>query len=222
MSNQGLDYIPPRDAEFKQWATQYSQVCQARAGELGLSPEDVAKILGAATGFATAHAESLRARDAAKGAKAAKDLERKRAEEVLRTFSQLIQIRLGTTDELRAELGLPIPDRIRTRLSPEAILMITPPGIATECLPGGIILVHCGPNPLNEHENALPKGVRGVRLLCRIEDGEEFHLGDTVRSPLNHQVSTGVPVVVTYRAAYFDRAMRLGPLGQPVRGTVTV
>ncbi len=182
----------------------------------------MAKIIEAQTGSAGTYGEHLRGKDAAKGLKAAKDAERKSAERVFRTYSQIIQIRPETTDELRALLGLPIPDRIRTRTSPDAIRQISPPAIVTECLPGGIILVHCGPNPLNEHENALPKGVRGFRLFCRIGDGEEIHLGDDVRSPFPHEPKTPVPVVVTYRAAYFDRAMRLGPLGQPARGTVIV
>jgi hypothetical protein len=222
MDTQDRDYIPYRDADFIQWSKQFAQVCQERPGECGLSPEDVAKITEAKTSSGAAYAEHLRGKDAARGLKAAKDAERKDAERVFRTYSRIIQARPETTDALRALLGLPIPDRIRTRQSPEAILQITPPMIVTECLPGGIILVHCGPNPLNEHENALPRGVRGMRLFARIGEGPESFLAEVVRSPFPHPVPGGVPVVVTYRAAYFDRAMRLGPLGQPVRGTVIV
>ncbi len=222
MAREGPDYIPRRDAEYTQWAKQFAQGCQARAAELGLSPAEVAKITGEDNSWVAVFLKHIQDKQTSMGSKAEKDLKRKTSERVFRTYAQLIQIRPETTDELRALLGLPIPDRIRTRTSPDAIRQISPPAIVTECLPGGIILVHCGPNPLNEHENALPKGVRGFRLFCRIGDGEEIHLGDDVRSPFPHEPKTPVPVVVTYRAAYFDRAMRLGPLGQPARGTVIV
>jgi len=158
-------------------------------------------------------------RDAAKGAKGAKDLERKRAERVLRTFSQLIQVRPGTTDELRAELGLPVPDRTRTRLDPEKILLHPPPLHLVK--PGrGQVELHFGPDPEDENSNALPEICRAQGGVPPAASGWVF-IAEISHSPHVDVLGNSAPVTVTYRFQYVDRLGRPGSFSDPVTVAVS-
>lgn len=83
-----------------------------------------------------------------------------------------------------------------------------------------------GKNPLNAHQNALPKGIRGVRIWqCPgdtppVKDEDWRFLDDCNRSPYTHVLMNSRPLTISYRVAYIDRKNRAGLPSDPV--TVTI
>jgi len=222
-----LDFIPRQDDSFKAWFDNFTVYAQAHAGELGLSPAQVAELVAVRDAWDAGFSRNVEARNAAMAATADKDRLRKEAEQVVRLCSGLIQRRRETTNDQRASLGIRITERKPTPLAPDAIRHISTPSLVLDWSQRGQVTIHFGQNPSDEPHNALPEGVRGVRLWCApaAPDTEAEHLAwewlaDDTRSPYIHVHR--VPGEVVYRAQYIDRKLRLGPLGGPVSASVTL
>jgi hypothetical protein len=222
-----IDFIPRQDDLFKVWFDNFTTYAQAHAVELGLSPAQVAELVAIRVAWDAGFGRHIEARNAAMGATAEKDRLRREAEQMIRFCSGYIQRRRETTNDQRVSLGLRIPDRKPTALSPDAILHISPPSLVLDWSMRGQITIHFGPNPNDEHRNGLPEGVKGVRLWWAPADPDKDlehlaweWLADDTHSPYLHVHR--VPGTVFYRAQYIDRKLRLGPLGQPVSASVTL
>ncbi len=216
------DYIPERDEDFNIWGKNFDQYLQAHAGVWNLPPAMISDLEGKQTDFDCKHLASEQGHKTAKALKAAKDESRKQAEAAFRSVAQIIQAHPETTDEHRAGLGLTKLDKTKTALSPDRVLTLPPPMLHLDWSVRKQVTVHFGPNPLNEHENALPEGIYAVRIFAKVGEGAEAFLADDTNSPYLHQVQTNAPVTVTYRACYVDRKLRVGPLGQLASCTVSV
>ena len=83
-----------------------------------------------------------------------------------------------------------------------------------------------GKNPLNAHKNALPKGIRGVRIWHYFGDDPPVkrqlwtHLADVKESPYFHEPGNTEYLVISYMVAYIDRYGRPGISSKP--GTTSV
>ena len=222
-----LDFIPRQDDTFKAWFDTFTAYAQAHAGELGLSPAQAAELTAKRDAWDAGYGRHIEAHHASMAATAEKDRLRREAEQMVRFCSGYIQRRRETTNDQRVSLGLRIPDRKPTPLSPDAVLRISPPSLVLDWSQRGQVSIHFGPNPSDEHRNGLPEGVRGVRLWWAPADPEKDlehlaweWLADDTRSPYLHVHR--VPGTVFYRAQYLDRKLRLGPLGGPVSASVTL
>jgi hypothetical protein len=222
-----LDFIPRQDDSFKAWFDTFTDYAQAHAVALGLSPAQIAELVAKRDAWDAGFGRHIEARNAAMGATAEKDRLRKEAEQMIRFCSGYIQRRRETTNDQRVSLGLRIPDRKPTPLSPDAVRLISPPSLVLDWSKRGQVTIHFGPNPSDEHRNGLPEGVKGVRLWWAPADPEKDldhldweWLADDTHSPYLHVHR--VPGTVFYRAQYLDRKLRLGPLGGPVSASVTL
>jgi len=222
-----IDFIPRQDDLFKVWFDNFTTYAQAHAVELGLSPAQVAELVAIRDAWDAGYGRHIEARQASMGATADKDRLRREAEQMVRFCSGYIQRRRETTNGQRVSLGLRIPDRKPTALSPDAVRLISPPSLVLDWSKRGQVTIHFGPNPSDEHRNGLPEGVKGVRLWWAPADPEKDlehlaweWLADDTRSPYLHVHR--VPGTVFYRAQYIDRKLRLGPLGGPVSASVTL
>ena len=222
-----LDFIPRQDDSFKVWFDKFTAYAQAHAGELGLSSAQATELASIRVAWDAGYGRHIEAHHASMAATADKDRLRREAEQMVRFCSGYIQRRRETTNDQRVSLGLRIPDRKPTPLSPDAVLRISPPSLVLDWSQRGQVGIHFGPNPSDEHRNGLPEGVKGVRLWWAPADPEKDlehlaweWLADDTRSPYLHVHR--VPGTVFYRAQYLDRKLRLGPLGGPVSASVTL
>lgn len=221
------DYIPASDSMFDEWGRTFYEYCLASAASLGLLADDVRAIQDAYDEWHSAYSDHQNARNAARGAAELKDEQRDGAEEVFRRFTKIIQARPETTDSDREGLGITVPDRTRTALAAQMVLANEAPLVLVDHSLRGQTIIHFGPNPSNERENALPQGMRGSKIWYHIgglpETEDEWKwLADDTNSPYTHIIRGDKALTLAYRAQYFDRRMRLGPFGDPVVVTISV
>jgi len=220
------DYIPASDAQFDEWIANFSTYCTAHTLELGLSPVQLTEIQGVNTAWHADYVAHQTAQNSARAATVAKNAIRDTAEGSVRQYAQMIQANPAMTDVHRAALGITIPDETPTA-APDIIGEITPPLLLLDWSLRGKCMVHFGPNPGNERENAMPATARGAKIWFHvggIPSGEEEWqwLADDTNSPYEHNVASPVAVTIAYRAQYFDNKMRLGPFSDPALATITV
>jgi len=221
------DYIPHQDDAFNTWFTNYQLYTAAHTAELGLTPAQALEIQTAKATWGLSYSNHIVTRDAARAAAATKDDKRAEGETVIRLYTNFIQGRRETTDAQRQSLGITVPDREPTPSDPEAILLVPRPMLYVDHSQAFISVIHFGLDPHNENKNAKPDICGGVRLWFVIGGapadiaGYQF-LADDTNSPYLHRLAISVPTTVTYRAQWFDKLNRLGPLGDPVTVTVTV
>jgi len=221
------DYIPASDSMFDEWARTFWEYCLSSAASLGLSPDDVSAMQDAYNEWHAAYVTHQRARNEATAATESKDEARDNVEEIFRRYTKIIQARPETTDSQREGLGITVPDRTRTVLAAQMVLATEAPLLLVDHSLRGQTIIHFGPNPSNERENALPQGMSGSKIWYHIgglpeTEDEWTWLADDTNSPYTHVIRGDKALTLAYRAQYFDRRMRLGPFGDPVVVTISV
>jgi len=220
------DYVPRGDGLFDEWLVAFTRFAESHGVALGISPAQLADLVGATGAWQVAYQGHHRAQFAARSAKAGKDGRRGDVESLVRQFTRVMQANKNITDALRADAGITIPDRTLTPLSASLVEETKAPLLLLDWSQRERVMVHFGHNPSNEHRNALPEGMLLVKLWCAmggIPNAEEDwrFLDDCARSPYVHVLANSEPVTVAYRAQYVDRRLRRGPFSNPVVVTVT-
>jgi hypothetical protein len=207
------DYIPAPDAQFDSWQVNWVTYAAANAVALGLDPlVDIPAIQAAQTAWDTDYDGHLTAQAAAQAARQAKDAERGTYVALLRSYSQQIQKRTGTTDEQRGGLGITIPDTEPTPVPAPT----TAPSlniVTAERLRGAGL--------------GKPPAVRGVQLWRKIGDpppvdeSELEFVSEFTRSrmTLDYQMAQGGQTVY-YQARWVSTRGDTGPWGELVSATV--
>ena len=218
------DYIPAPDAEFDSWQVNWVTYAAANAAALGLDAlVDIPAIQTAQTAWDTDYDGHLTASAAAQAARAAKDTERATYVTLLRSFSQQIQQRSGTTDEQRGGLGITIPDTEPTPVPAPTTAPVL--NIVT-----GERLRHVVEASKTAEEGGglgKPSGVRGVQLWRKIgdpapasESDQEFVNEFTrTRMTLDYKMTQG-GLTVYYQARWVSTRGDTGPWGELVSATV--
>ena len=218
------DYVPGPDAEFDSWQQTWVTYAVANAAALGLDPiVDIPAIQAAQTAWDTDYDGHLTAAAAAQAATAAKDDERATYMAMLRSFSQQIQKRTGTTDEQRGALGITIPDTEPTPVPPPTtapVLNI----VTSERLRH---VVEASKTALEGGGLGKPTGVRGVQLWRKIGDPAPVDESDLefvseftrTRMTLDYQMAQG-GLTVYYQARGVGTSGDTGPWGELVSATV--
>ena len=218
------DYIPRPDAEFDSWQTTWLTYAAANAAALGLDPLiDIPAIQAAQGSWDTDYDGHLTAQASAQAATAAKDAERATYVALLRSFSQQIQQRTGTTDEQRGGLGITIPDTIPSPVpvpTTAPVLNI----VTSERLRH---VVEASKTALEGGGLGKPTGVRGVQLWRKIGDpapASEAELEfvnefTRTRMTLDYQMTQGGETVY-YQARWVGTRGDVGPWGELVSATV--
>jgi hypothetical protein len=218
------DYIPAPDAEFDGWQANWVTYAAANAAALGLDPLiDIAAIQAAQTAWDTDYDGHLTASAAAQAARAAKDAERATFVALLRSYSQQIQKRTGTTDEQRGGLGITIPDTEPTPVpapTTAPVLNI----VTSERLRH---VVEASKTAPEGGGLGKPTGVRGVQLWRKIGDPAPVNESELefvneftrTRMTLDYQMTQGGQTVY-YQARWVSTRGDTGPWGELVSATV--
>lgn len=218
------DYIPRPDAEFDGWQANWVTYAVANDAALGLDPlTDIPAIQAAQTAWDTDYDSHLTAQAAAQAARQAKDTERETFVALLRSYSQQIQNRTGTTDEQRGGLGITVPDTTPTPVAAPTtapVLNI----VTSERLRH---VVEASKTALEGGGLGRPPGVRGVQLWRKIGDPAPADESDLEfvneftrsRMTLDYQMSQG-GLTVYYQARWVSTRGETGPWGELVSATV--
>ena len=212
------DYIPPNDRDFDIWQSQFSDFALAHAAELGLTPENQARLSAARDGWTAAFPAHRAARTAARQATKAKNGARTEYKRVARLLAQMIQTRLTTTDQHRKGLGITVPDRERTRLERDVIDSTRAPVLVAKCIAGALVMLRWKPVK-------RPFGVRRVNVFAaEVKEGEEpffVDVGSSTRARFIHQVGNRKTVTMLYKVRWVDRLDRPGAFCDDVEVAVT-
>lgn len=101
-------YIPANDLEFTEWLDRFSAYLTANLAKFGIVDGEIDDLLAAIPQFQTDYQAAKDARATAKAKTQAKDASRMTAEDILRPLVGRIQSYPATTNEDRAELGIPL------------------------------------------------------------------------------------------------------------------
>ena len=218
------DYIPRPDAEFDGWQQNWVTYAAANAAALGLDPLiDIPAIQAAQTAWDTDYDGHLTAAAAAQAARAAKDDERATFAALLRSYSQQIQKRSGTSDQQRGGLGITIPDSVPSPVPAP----VTAPLLNIDTSERLRHVVEASKTAAEGGGLGKPPAVRGVQLWRKIGDpapaGEsdfEFVSEFTrARMTLDYQMTKG-GLTVHYQARWVSARGESGPWGELVSATV--
>lgn len=160
------DYLPGNASELVSWMQNFIAGLTIHAVELEVDMAEITALSTAKTNLSTAVADQVAKKTAAKTATTVKNTNQDDAESLIRAMVLQISDEPALTDDLRAELGLPIPDHTKTpsTVGPEV------PAISLESLPG-MVIVHFGTNPTNEARNSKPAWAKGA-VVYRKKAGE--------------------------------------------------
>ena len=218
------DCVPAPDAEFDSWQVNWVTYAAANAVALGLDPlVDIPAIQAAQTAWNTDYDGHLTAQAAAQAARQSKDAERATYVALLRSFTQQIQKRTGTTDEQRGGLGVTIP-----HTEPTPVPAPTTAPVLNVATPERLRHVVEASKTAEEGGGlAKPSGVRGVQLWREIGDpapANESELGfvsefTRTRMTLDYQMPQG-GLTVYYQARWVSTRGQTGPWGELVSATV--
>ena len=214
------DYVPPKDATYDTWLSNFVSVLNANMATLGLVAADLVPIQTAQNDFNTAFITLTTQRFLEKAAVATKVTTRDESEAILRPLVQRIQSHPGMTDSLRSQLGLRTDMFAASALPLEEIA----PNLLVETKIGQVT-VHWGPNPEYENRNGKPDGVRGANVYRKKAGEDDFTMvGFATTSPFLDTIS-GETAEYTYVVRY--RGKKPSDLSAPsvewsvaARGTV--
>ncbi len=222
-------YIPASDAGFREWIESFLDYAGPHAGELSLTLGNIAEMQAERVAFVNSYLAYLADQAAAMTSTENKNEKRASAEKVMRKYVNILQVSPQVSDPERAALRIPIRDKQPTPTDPNAILNIIPPKVHLGTAQPGLVVVHHGPEPLDERRNAKPKGVAGARIMVcdgavpsgttNIDALPWRWAGDDTESPFYFKAPAGG--IFTFRVQWFDVLMNLGPLGDPVTCAVT-
>ena len=220
------DYVPGPDGDFDTWQNNFVNYVQANATALGITPAEVTKLIGTRIGWNTNFANSVTAKNAARGAVESKDDSRDTHESEIRQLTQKVQARPETTDAQREALGITVPDTTKTPLSENIVLMEPPPVIKPICTAPKQVVIKWYPDQTVTDSEAKPQGLDGVAIWYAeggipSDDAEWRFLALDTNTPYVHNVGNTGSVTIAYKAQWFDRRKRMGPFCDPVTIAVT-
>ena len=221
-------YLPAKDDEFSRWLGHFAQRLIAYWEELDIRGLEVLVLRFLGDRFAEEIDGVISAHNAYRASLAVRDNDRADTiEPRLRKLVQRIQHHPAMTDAIRRDLGITVPDGEPTPQTAVSIDEAGAPLITADVGQHKRAILKFGPNPLNARHNALPAGIRRVRLWYYIGNGPPTDekdwqfLDDDNRSPYTHVTMNAQPMTITYRAAYVDRHNRVGAFSDPVTVTIS-
>lgn len=215
------DYIPRVDAEFDEWARNFSAKIGPIALSLGIDPGLITAVTDTNAGWQRDYVAHQTAHNAAKSASGTKNKSRAAHVDAMRTLVGMLQPNPGLTDAQRKTLQITVPDRNPTPTAPEYVVTLDPPNLILDWSQRSQVLIHFGVNPSNEKRNAKPVDIIGARIWYRIGKEPWQFLVDDTNSPYTHKFAITEPTSVEYRVQWFDNKMRTGSFGQTDKCTVS-
>lgn len=219
------DYLPSRLADYMTWRANYGTQLTASGATYGIAAQDITDTTNNFTALTLANAniESLRAQlDAA--IQGRDDLLNSDKQLVRRDVRQL-QAAPNMTDPVRALYGITVPGQNQPP-GPDAVETMEPPLLSINFGLRQRTIVHAGPNPENERNNAKPAGVKAIRIWFHLggippNEADWVFLLDMTDSPYEHVIGNATAVTIAYRAAYLGGENKLSAPSDPAVVQVT-
>jgi hypothetical protein len=217
------DFIPPSDADFDAWLTNFVGYVAANAAALGATPAQVTSLQTGKTDWDTKYPASTTAQAAAAAAVQAKSDSRSAIEDVVRPFVGMLQANSAVTDAQRQSMGITVRSGTRTPVGPPSSKPIA--SIDTsQRLRHTISFV----DELTPTSRAKPDGVQGCEIWMKVGDPAPGGPNDVHYLALD----TRTPYVVEFEAAdagktayymlrWISTRGETGPWSQTVGGTIT-
>jgi len=194
------DFLPRNDEAFRNWMENFLEVLGQHLADFGLVADDLTAIQNVEMAFSNALNLHLEKRQAAKAATAGKNELRRLLEGYIRPVVRRVNNHPSMSNELRVELGLSPREAAE---APTPIEALVPLVYLTAT--NGQVAVHWGPNPMNEHLNGKPEGVKhGIIYRKREGDAGYSIVGIATSSPYYDPIvgpATDYTYVVRYRGA---------------------
>ncbi|MBI4721670.1 MAG: hypothetical protein HY769_01490 [Candidatus Stahlbacteria bacterium] len=163
-------YIPDGDLEFDEWFDNFTAYVSANYVALGLTLAEKNQLVALNTKWNTDYGACIAAKDTLRGRVEMKNNTSEEVEEFVRPLVKRMTGYGGTTDMDRERMRINIPDKEPTPLSEDVVLTTSPALVVVDYSQPRIGIIHFGPNPQNENENAKPRGIYGVRIWYRIRE----------------------------------------------------
>ena len=170
-------YIPPKDADFLTWLTNFDTLLTAAPATYGLAPADAAAVTAAAAPFQASYPISQDPATRTPVTVAQKDADRAAAEVVIRPYAVQISRNPAVLDADKVAIGVNVPSTVPTPIpapvdAPELALASFTPGLAklTSKTTGAVgkskpfgaigleVFTHIGPNHTTNPADALFAG----------------------------------------------------------------
>ena len=113
-------YLPPKDADFANWLTNFDTLLTANPTDFGLEIADAAAVAAVTTTWDAAYALAIDPPTRTVATVADKDAARASAEAVVRPFAVSISLNSGVTNTNKAAIGVTIPSTTPTPVPPPA------------------------------------------------------------------------------------------------------
>jgi len=216
-------YVPNPDADFDSWQANWVTYAAANATALGMATADVTAIQTAQTAWQAKYSDHVAKQAAAGSARQAKDAERGTFEGLLRSHSQQIQKRPGTTDAQRAALDITVPDTTGTPSGSPT----TAPVVTIETAQRLQHTIQFARTQAEGGGRGKPAGVRGCQIWMKIgapapvaESDLAFVTEDT-RTPhtINFE-NADAGKLVFYWCRWVNSKGDIGPWAAPVSATI--
>jgi hypothetical protein len=195
----------------------------ANAAALGIAAGDVTAIQAAQTDWDAKYGDHVNKQAAAGAARQAKDTQRTSFEGLLRSQSQQIQKRPGTTDEQRAGLGITVPDTTSTPTGAPT----TSPVITIDTGQRLRHVINFSRTQAEGGGRGKPLGVRGCQIFMKIgapapasESDLTFVTEDTRTPHLIEFDNADAGKLVFYWCRWVNTRGETGPWAAPVSATV--
>ena len=215
-------YIPSRDAELGQWATNFSSLISSSPGTYGLVAGDATTIATYVNAFTTALAVVNNPGTKTKATVAAKDGAKAAMLDIVRPYAQQVRNNAGVSNADKTSLGVRIVDLTKTPVPPPNSSPLLNVLAAT---PGEHELRYADGN--SPDSRSKPLGAIGLQLFVAVAAGS---VNDPAVAPFRAFV-TRQPYAVSFEpadngkiATYFARWQnakgQTGPWSNPISFTI--
>jgi hypothetical protein len=208
------DYIPKRDAEFRDWSASFSGHINSAPEQFGLTPLLASEYAALNDAFAAA---LTAAGDRARPAVAAKKTARKAAEKQARALVRIIQAHPQTTNAMRAAISIPVRDVEPSPVHPPP----DAPSLSVKLLRDSTVRITVHDPVLGTR--GKPKGALGAELYSFVGEAPPDSLDDwryegtTGRPRTNITLRRGVfpGAKVWFTACWLNPRFSRGPMAHP-------
>jgi len=211
------DFIPRRDAAFRDWSRVFSEAINSTPEAFRLTPQQAADYAALNDAYAAALQVASEPNTRTTVTVSAKKTARRNAEREARRLARLIQATKGITNDQRAQLGLTVRDAHMTPVAQPT----QPPTLFVKLRFGSTIRV-----TLRERDSSRsgkPEGVAGAIVLSYVGDSPPAELSDwtlarnTTRPKIDVTIggdlAPGAKVWIT--AYWYNTRAQAGPAARP-------
>lgn len=217
------NYIPPTDAAFDAWLTNFSTLLTAAPTDYGLTAPDAVAVAAERTAYHAAYVAASDPGTRTSVTVAAKDAARVSAEAVVRPFAVSISLNAGVLDADKVDIGVTVRKTVPTPVPPP----ITVPALAlNSALPLQHQLRYFDTStPTSKGKPAGATGIqvfRAVGTLPAVDPGQASYYDIWTKSPnISTFLAGDVGKVCTYFARWMTRggpggAVQYGPWSAPL------